>query len=735
MPPTVSAQDSNSYISGNLEQLRQPILEGICALLIALAWLWWLVAFPEQGYPPVFPVLVPPLLPSLAAVVALVWRRLPMPIRGSILLTGVEATFILAYLWDLNPTWLYYQSLVVIIASLLMGPGVSFLAALAVTVLSAAGLSAAQALSPGLLLPISVLVWATAVVSWLSSRSLYLSLNWSLSSQAQAWRSLDEVQRRREQLRSTLDSLRHAHDALERTTRDLQAATTEAEQARAAKSRFVANISHELRTPLNVIVGFAELLVTSPTTYGDFAWPQGILGDLLTIWRNSEHLLKMIDDVLDLAQIESARFPLMPEPTDLGRLIQETLLASSSLARRAGLELRVDLPEQLPSLSIDGTRIRQVLINLLSNAVRYTASGFVEVRAVCRERSVQVSVRDSGRGIPSDRLEAIFEEFERAGTTFARTDGGAGLGLAISRQFVRLHGGRMWAESTPGVGSTFHFTLPLPTERMAVQPAYARRAWSSVPSSADEERPLLVLCQDPAVGRTLERHLEGKPVVATESLDQARALVTDCHPDALLIACEADARLLTAADDGRLLLESIAPFDLPVLVTTFPTERRASIALQVAEFLIKPVSRQDLLEAVRRTCGSPKRVLVIDDDPDMLRLLGRILCEEWRDCHVVSAASAEEAVDYLSPRPSVILLDLLMPGINGVQLLSRLEADANTANIPVVVVTARGPAEEAAGLAPGELRLLRRASFSAGDITRILELVSKALPPRYGVAP
>jgi signal transduction histidine kinase/CheY-like chemotaxis protein len=735
MAGTATVHDGAAFRIGNLQELRQPILESICGFCIATAWVWWLVALPERHYPPSFQVLAPPVLPSVAAAIALLGRRLPLPLRSAILLLGAEGTFLLAHVWDASPVWLYYQSLVVVTASLLLGPRIAFLFALFVSAASLATISTTGALTPLGFLPIAGLIWATAAVSWLSSRSLFTALDWSLTSQAQTWQTLSEVQRRREQLRSTLDSLRHAHDALERTTRDLQAATLEAEEARRAKSRFVASISHELRTPLNVIVGFAELLTTSPATYGDFAWPPALLGDLLTIWRNAEHLLKMIDDILDLAQIEAAHFPLLPEVTDLNSLIGETVTASSSLVHRSGLELRLSLTAGLPPLNVDGTRIRQVLINLLNNAVRYTSAGFIEVGSECREHDVLVYVRDSGRGIPRDRLETIFEEFEQADTAISRSRGGAGLGLAISRQFIRLHGGRIWAESAPGEGSTFYFTLPISMVGVAVQPAYSRRPWSPVASGADEARPVLVLCQDAAIAHTIERHLEGKEVVVALTPEEATQAVGECHPDALLIAGDAGGSLLQAAEDGRALLQAIAPFDVPVLVSHFPTERRASLALQVSDFLLKPVSRRELLAAIRRVCQTPKRVLVVDDEPDMLRLLTRIVREEWGGCDLTTAASADEALELLSPRPSVILLDLLMPGANGLDLLGRLKADASLAQIPTIVVTARGPAEDVARAERGELRLLRGASFTASDITRVLESVTKVLPPHYGVRP
>ena len=718
----------------DLEELRRPILADLCIAAIAVSWMWWLVVFPEHEYPPRFPVLAPPILPSLAATAALLLRRAPLTWRSILLLLGVEVSFLLAYSWDGNPVWLYYQPLTVIVAGLLIGPGASFAFALLVTLASHVAVGMTYGGQPtSVTLPLAGLVWGVAATSWLSSRSLYTALNWSMQSQARAWKVAEEASRRREQLRATLDSLRHAHNALERTTRDLQAATLEAEDARRVKSRFVASISHEFRTPLNIIIGFAEMLATSPSSYGEARLPPDLVGDLLIIWRQAEHLLHMVDDVLDLAQIEASRFTLLPEPTDLVDLIKETLTDAGPLLQRSGLELRVSLPSSLPQLLLDRTRIRQVILNLLNNATRFTWEGYVEVGAFAGGREVVVYVKDSGRGIPEAKLEAIFEEFEQADASLRREGQGAGLGLAISRQFIRLHGGRIWAESSVGHGSTFYVALPVSRLQAAVQPLYARRSWPAAGSDAEEPRPVLVLTRDDLVGRTLQRHIEDKEVMLTHSFPEAVSTVRDYHPDIALVSCDGPGNLDDGMEQAWALLKAVAPFDLPILVCGFPTERRASGALGVSDFLIKPVTRQQVLEAIRRAASEPRRLLVVDDEADMLRLLTRIVSEEWSKAEVRTAASVEEASGLLTPRPDVVLLDLLMPGASGLELLQALQRDRNLAEVPVIVITARGPAEDLAAARHGEVRLLRHSSFTGGDLARIVSLITKALPPHYGL--
>jgi len=349
------------------------MLVGLCVTGLAVAWLWTSIAATIEDQPTAIKVLAPPGLLLVACSTCLVLTQAPMRWRCWLFLSGLCGTLSLGYVVAPAPIWAYCGVLAVSIASLLAGPGASFIVAF---LLSSVVLGLSQMLPPAagavdLYLALG-LVCATAVVSWLSSRNLYTVLHWAMYSQARAWETARELRGRRQQLRRTLTSLRNAHAVLARTTRELEDARLEAEEARRVKSRFVSNISHELRTPLNIIVGFAEMLCTSPETYGDPDWPPALREDLFTIWRNAEHLLSMVDDVLDLAQIEAARLPIVPERTDLAQLIRDTLVTASALIRESGLDLRVSLPPKLGDLDIDRTRIRQVLLNLINNAVRFT---------------------------------------------------------------------------------------------------------------------------------------------------------------------------------------------------------------------------------------------------------------------------------------------------------------------------------------------------------------------------
>ncbi|MDI7275470.1 MAG: ATP-binding protein, partial [Anaerolineae bacterium] len=344
------------------------------------------------------------------------------------------------------------------------------------------------------------------------------------------------------------------------------------------------------------------------------------------------------------------------DEVDLAALVAEAADMVRDYVVAKGLELRVQVAAGLPTLWIDRLRIRQVILNLVSNAVRFTRQGYVEVGAFLADGEVIVYVRDTGQGIPPDKLETIFERFEQVDSTGRRPHGGLGLGLAISRQLVRLHGGRIWAESEPGKGSTFYFSLPCLDPGTVPE---LSRAPAQVARPGGSQATAVVLCPDPLVVRMLARHMDRMGVVGARTAAEAAALVRELHPAAVVAVGDAPGAL----DEAEALLSEVAPLDVPAVVCDYPTERQAGSALGVSDFLVKPVTQRELAAAVGRLCPAPRRMLVADDDPDMLRLLCRMAQQEWRDVEVLMAATGIEAVQLASQLPDVLLLDLFMPGL------------------------------------------------------------------------
>jgi len=231
---------------------------------------------------------------------------------------------------------------------------------------------------------------------------------------------------------------------------------------RRAKEEFVANVSHELRTPLNMIIGFSEMIPELAHVYG-VALPPALLSDIAAIRRNSQHLARLVDDVLDLSQVDAGRMALRKEWTSLREIVDEAILAVRALFESKGLSVETQIPSDLPEAFCDSTRIRQVMLNLLSNAGRYVKRGGVQVRVRQEQNELMVTVTDTGPGIAPADQQRLFQPFQQLESSLRHRSGGSGLGLTISKRFVEMHGGKMWLESQVGVGTTFGFSLPVQT--------------------------------------------------------------------------------------------------------------------------------------------------------------------------------------------------------------------------------------------------------------------------------
>ena len=350
-----------------------------------------------------------------------------------------------------------FLALPVGLSAVLIGAPVGAVAAVACSLYLLFGASQIDAV----LRSVSVInLWATLGMIWLSSRPLLLARQWFEESYQESRAALEKNRDYQFQLRQALDDLTEAHHQLTQLNRLAHDLRHQADEARRSKEQFVANVSHELRTPLNMIIGFSEMALNSPETYGPDI-PQSLLADLEIVLRNSQHLSSLIDDVLDLSQIEAGQMALMRERAALGEIVDEAVTAVRPLFNSKGLTLRRDIPLNLPKLYCDRIRIRQVLLNLLSNAGRFTDRGGVRVCARLEEEAIIVSVADTGPGISADELDEIFKPFQQVDGSVHSHWAGSGLGLSVSKHFVELHKGRMWLESEPGQGATFYFRLPV----------------------------------------------------------------------------------------------------------------------------------------------------------------------------------------------------------------------------------------------------------------------------------
>jgi CheY-like chemotaxis protein len=454
-----------------------------------------------------------------------------------------------------------------------------------------------------------------------------------------------------------------------------------------------------------MVIGFIELITRAPESYG---WaPDALLADLEVVLRNSRHLSALIDDVLDMSQIDADQMALLRERVSLAEIIDAAAVAVRPLFESKNLSLQIAVPRDLPPIFCDSLRIREVMLNLLSNAGRFTEEGGVRVSVRQEGGDVLVSVADTGPGIAPEDQVRLFRPFEQLDGTARRRHGGTGLGLSISKGFVELHDGKMWVESEgkPGLGTTFHFRLPI-EPRLEEESAlrwvnpylpYEERS-RRPPVPRPPVRPRLVVAEGgQTLGHLFARYLTNAEIASRPSLPAALADLAQRPAQMLVVnspAVDETLRQIGAAD-----LTSELPVDVPTVICSVPEPGQTAGALGVAGYLLKPVTQERLLAALDALGEEIKTVLLVDDDPDALLLFGRMLAAAGRGYRVMTANDGEEALALLRDgraqgpplRPDAIILDLIMPGMSGFGFLAARQEDPALADIPVILATAQDP--------------------------------------------
>ncbi len=484
-----------------------------------------------------------------------------------------------------------------------------------------------------------------------------------------------------------------------------QQAVMEMREIDRLKSQFLANMSHELRTPLNSIIGFSRVIlkgIDGPVT-------ELMQQDLTAIYNSGQHLLGLINDILDLAKIEAGKMELAFDEVNIADLTNSVLSTMSGLIKDKPIQMKRNIEPNLPPVKADAIRVRQVMINLLSNAAKFTEEGEIAVDVGLYKNNgrneIRVSVIDTGAGISKADQEKLFQPFSQVDASPTRKTGGTGLGLSICKQLINMHGGEIWVESEEGKGSKFHFTLPI----------YPKEGESHA-----GDKIILAIDDDMQVISLYERYLhpQGYQVVPLTDATQAVERVKKLKPFAITLD------IMMPGIEGWTVLDALKSDPdtrhYPVIICSIIEDLEKGFSLGAADYLVKPILEEDIVHALDKlnTDGSIREVLIIDDNPNDLRLIGKMLTDDGRYKPILadSGQSGWNIISSGNP-PHAIILDLFMPDLDGFQLLEKLQADKKLRDIPTIVISGMEVTiEQKNQLKEFGRRLLTKGSFNEKEL-------------------
>ena len=448
------------------------------------------------------------------------------------------------------------------------------------------------------------------------------------------------------------------------------------------KSQFLANMSHELRTPLNSIIGFSRVIlkgIDGPIT--DLQQQ-----DLTAIYNSGQHLLGLINDILDLSKIEAGKMELTFDEIDIEKLIKSVMSTVMGLVKDKPVRLEEKIEANLPTVKADSMRVRQILINLFSNAAKFTDEGNITVIAERKDSSILISVKDSGPGISEEDQQKLFQAFSQVDASATRATGGSGLGLSISKQLVTMHGGEIGLNSAEGKGSTFYFTLPIYDNT----PLIAETGEEKEETQKKNDAPLiLAIDDDQKIINLYQRYLkeQGYQMVALTEPKKAVARAKELQPYAITLD------IMMPGYDGWQVLEDLKSTPetrhIPVIICSIVENTEKGYALGATDYLLKPILDDDLINALNRLNddGEIYDILLIDDDPDDLRLLEKLLNESENYNPIIAEGGVLGWEKIVNNPPQAVVLDLFMPEKDGFQIMDAMQASSNLRDIPVIVIS------------------------------------------------
>jgi signal transduction histidine kinase/CheY-like chemotaxis protein len=577
---------------------------------------------------------------------------------------------------------------------------------------------------------------------------------WAFVARTLYMRKRREAEQLREQLLEEEHQAREAAEkakaAIEAKNAELHQAKEAADQANRAKSQFLANMSHELRTPLNAIIGYSEMLAeeAGDLGHGDY------LPDLQKIQSAGKHLLGLINDILDLAKIEAGKTTLYLETFDVAKMVNEVAATVQPLVVKNGNKLEVECPQDIGEMHADLTKVRQTLFNLLSNASKFTEKGTIklEVRRTSniqhrtsnierpttlnlKPETLNFFVTDTGIGMTREQIAKLFEAFSQAEASTTKKYGGTGLGLAISRKFCQLMGGELAVESESGRGSIFTVTLPVHVQDLTKGAGKEASGLAAHPSKSalhPNGAVVLVIDDDPSVRDLMERALtkEGYGVELASTGQQGLDMAAKLKPtiitlDVMMPGMDGWA-VLTALKSNRELA------DIPVIMMTILDDKNLAFSLGAADYLTKPIDWERLaalLEKYRRAAVS-RSVLVVDDDPQSRDLLRRAL--EKSGWQVFEAENGKAGLSELAKQsPALILLDLMMPEMDGFEFMQELRQRPRHEKVPVIVITSKALTEEDRRRLNGHVSdILQKGGYSIEQLMAQIQQLVRSVPER-----
>ena len=520
-----------------------------------------------------------------------------------------------------------------------------------------------------------------------------------------------------------------------RLFQEIQEQSRQLELASQHKSQFLANMSHELRTPLNAIIGVTEMLLEDAQ-----AERTNEVEPLGRILRAARHLLALINDILDLSKIEAGRMELHVEIFAIAPLVEEVVTTVRPLADKNRNRIIRECPPDIGRMRADILRVRQSLLNLASNASKFTEDGLITLTAR-RERQgghewITFAVADTGIGMTPEQTGRLFEDFSQVDASTTRKYGGTGLGLAISRRFCRMMGGDITVESAPGVGSTFTIRLPAEGEESTTPEEGGGPATETMPRARSNAHTVLVIDDDPTVRQLMERLLarEGFGVALAKNGVDGLRLARQLRPAAItldVLMPDLDGWSVLAALKGDPELA-----DIPVIVSTIVDEKNRGYSLGAADYLVKPVDRERLTAILRKVCGGGRAgrcVLLVEDDEATRATLREAL--ERDGWSVALAENGRLGLARLAEGiPDVILLDLMMPEMDGFEFMTELRGEAAWRHIPVLVVTARDLSDEDRRRLNGEVeRVIQKGAYDRDTLLQeVVRLLTAVVPREEG---